>query len=149
MSAPSHEPAATCADETHGTVVGSPDTTQRLVASPLDVTDQQANAEDNDCSSPVPSPSKETAARPADPMALGQDNFLHVASMIDLTTLISASQVCRAWRAALFSTSNPWRRACIDAGADEGDRVEAVAETIVNGVMEQVHKWRELCEKPL
>ncbi|KAL1410726.1 hypothetical protein Q8F55_001668 [Vanrija albida] len=82
---------------------------------------------------------------PKNPMTLGPDVFLLIASTLDPTDLITASQVCAAWRAAHLSNSLPWRHSCLAVDADEADRIEAIPEWTGEGVGAEVHKWRELC----
>ncbi|WOO81639.1 uncharacterized protein LOC62_03G005162 [Vanrija pseudolonga] len=50
---------------------------------------------------------------------LGPDVLLVIGGLLDPEALVSANQVCRAWRTTLSTSSIPWREACTRAHIDE------------------------------
>lgn len=50
---------------------------------------------------------------------LAPDVLLLIWDLLDPESLVSANQVCRAWRATLSTSAIPWRNACTRAHIDE------------------------------
>ncbi|WOO81642.1 uncharacterized protein LOC62_03G005165 [Vanrija pseudolonga] len=71
------------------------------------------------------------------------DIVLRIGGFLPPADLVSANQVCRGWRAALGSSSAPWRAACVDTYADGADRFEAIPPA-PDGVPPDLHTWRTL-----
>ncbi|WOO81635.1 uncharacterized protein LOC62_03G005158 [Vanrija pseudolonga] len=63
-----------------------------------------------------------TQRTPSDPLAsLGVDIFLNIADQMNTVELVTASQVCKAWRGTLLSSTESWRRACRRSKVEQGE----------------------------
>ncbi|WOO81636.1 uncharacterized protein LOC62_03G005159 [Vanrija pseudolonga] len=77
-----------------------------------------------------------------DPLTLGEDVFVLIATRFNTVDLVSASQVSVDWRTELLNTPTLWRRACLASGADEDD-VRVTAPTCEEAVP-GLHRWHQI-----